>query len=302
MCLIIHRAPDVAFPHDILESVVQRNGDGFGLMTRDKSGKPLTIRAMADFDTIRSIVKDFDAHPHEIAYHWRMATSGPVDADHAHPFPVIDDKKRGLWLMHNGVLSAGTKEASDTAIYIRDILTPILERDPGLVDVPAFSRLVGSEIGQGNKFVLMDAGGTFRFINRSSGTSYKNCWLSNTYAWTNPANKRFSLYGDDYWHEYMSGGYGQHWPKNNPVNKTKGKPIAKPIAKKSKSTVVPIAKPKAKPIAKRDETPTRANLQYLTPTVTTAMLRQLSVTEIFQEVCDNPDGITDYLADVRWRA
>jgi hypothetical protein len=57
--------------------------------------------------------------------HWRLATSGPKDAEHAHPFPLSDVPGAPV-LFHNGVFSAlGTKEESDTAEMVRTLVRPI---------------------------------------------------------------------------------------------------------------------------------------------------------------------------------
>jgi len=65
--------------------------------------------------------------------HWRIATSGKVDAKRTHPFPVTDrcenmlqlKYKRKKTVFHNGVSGPGTDDHSDTMIGIRDWIFPL---------------------------------------------------------------------------------------------------------------------------------------------------------------------------------
>ena len=65
--------------------------------------------------------------------HWRIATSGLVDAARTHPFPLTErcenmtslKYKRKKIVFHNGVVGQGSKDFSDTMIAIRDWIIPL---------------------------------------------------------------------------------------------------------------------------------------------------------------------------------
>jgi len=65
--------------------------------------------------------------------HWRISTSGLVDAARTHPFPLTDrcenmttlKYKRKKIVFHNGVVGAGEGDFSDTMVAIRDWVDPL---------------------------------------------------------------------------------------------------------------------------------------------------------------------------------
>jgi hypothetical protein len=62
-----------------------------------------------------------------------------------------------------------------------------LKSNPDYAFTRGFADLVGAHIGASNKFVIMDARGRMAHVNKSAGVYYAGLWLSNTYAWTAPA-------------------------------------------------------------------------------------------------------------------
>src|SRR4030042_2306425 len=78
----------------------------------------------------------------ELFVHFRYGTSGGNTPDLTHPFPITQNLKtmRQLSctvhraLIHNGVLGKGESNASDTMVFIRDVLAPLrtLLQDEGV--------------------------------------------------------------------------------------------------------------------------------------------------------------------------
>lgn len=79
----------------------KQNPDGFSLFTKSQG----LIKAPTAED-VKTAVKEFGI------WHYRIASSGKVDKNNIHPFPVAKGK---AYLYHNGVLGAGKGEMSDTA-------------------------------------------------------------------------------------------------------------------------------------------------------------------------------------------
>ncbi|MCB7128025.1 MAG: hypothetical protein J3T61_00605 [Candidatus Brocadiales bacterium] len=105
-----------------------------------------------------------------IVYHFRLATHGATDAGNTHPFPLIEDIKKGRRtegiypraMVHNGIfLSTGaywSSDHSDTQVFIRDVLSDKnIAKNIGSHGVQA---LLHSYM-QGQKVVILDASGSW---------------------------------------------------------------------------------------------------------------------------------------------
>jgi hypothetical protein len=91
-----------------------------------------------------------------------------------------------LQLIHNGILHTDNLEdqsQTDTALYIKNYLRPMLLKNPEFFMTEAFKEIIGEHIGRGNRFVLLDAYGNRVTVNEDTGVQYNGAWLSNTYAW-----------------------------------------------------------------------------------------------------------------------
>lgn len=109
--------------------------------------------------------------------HFRIATSGTVDEDNCHPFPVHP----GMVMAHNGILEnipveRGSK-VNDTRIFINDILS-LLPED--FTQNTGIQRLLSGFIGD-SKLLFLDKNGNYNLINESLGhwdEAHEN-WFSN---------------------------------------------------------------------------------------------------------------------------
>jgi hypothetical protein len=211
MCLLTQQPSSVSFTDDFLTDVYNKNSDGLGVMYAE-GGKlhiykclPATSQDFIDFYRTYADKRD-------CIWHARMRTHGDTDMENCHPYRVTDD----IWLAHNGVLSMGNDAdhtKSDTWHFIKNVLTPALTADPGLMNDPHWIRFMGSIIGSSNKFGLLHADGSSCIINKKSGVEFCDSWLSNTYAWT-PSRFGFRTpQAQVQWQGGHYGGWDGSWEK-----------------------------------------------------------------------------------------
>lgn len=186
MCLIIIQRPGQSIPEDRLATIQKRNADGFGFMLAE-GGRLIADKVLTgSSDSAVASIRDwYEANlaGRACVMHWRYATSGPKDRDHAHPFAI----DAGLAVMHNGIVAGGSASESDTAQIVRCVLRPLLSGPEGrarLAD-PDVRTYLRSLVGNGS-FVFLDEMGVTTTVGGSSGVEHDGCWYSNTYAWDYP--------------------------------------------------------------------------------------------------------------------
>ena len=204
MCLLIQQPAGCTFSKVELRDFIERNPDGYGYARADH-GHMVWGKMVADAETI---IDNYYQHMagKEGMLHFRMATHGPTDRANAHPFLVTPE----IVLAHNGILSSGNPfraTESDTAHFVQYIVQPIALSNPDLLFTPEWGEMIGNLIGRSNKLTIQHADGRAVIINSEGGVLHKGAWMSNTYAWSNPANvSRIVDYDTD--ENYFSyGGY-----------------------------------------------------------------------------------------------
>jgi hypothetical protein len=199
MCLIIHSPKDHVPTKYIVESALEYNPDGVGIMYMN-DGKPFVSKSLNA--TIKSLTKKLEKLAQtEYAIHFRMKTHGKIDIHNTHPY----DLNGGRFLMHNGILPISNQDnpaKSDTWHFIHKILNPILER--GHIEWDK----VGKSIGSSNKFAVLDPHEGINIVNRDTGLNYEGAWYSNTYAWDAPASSRF---GSRDWGTHTAVNRDRYW-------------------------------------------------------------------------------------------
>jgi hypothetical protein len=182
MCLIIHHPAGHTVSRRDFADIVDRNPDGFGLMTAS-GGRLFTARTIGPLEEAYAMYSHYAAGRAAVL-HWRFATHGAVTLDNAHPFTLTQD----IAFVHNGMLSCGTPDAdaSDTAHMARVVLAPIARDNPDALFCPDTRAVLSPLIGTGNKLAVMDRLGRVSIFNRGSGVDYRGRWYSNTYAWDAP--------------------------------------------------------------------------------------------------------------------
>lgn len=161
MCVIIYKPAHVALPTDsILKTCWDHNPDGAGLAIMGNDSVTID-KGFMDLSSFMDFVKTTVKPEYAVVYHFRIATSGGINPQACHPFPVSNKVKdlRALHIntdrafIHNGVISQGSKDLSDTQLYIRDILSKYISK--GLPTDTRQKRIADDTIG--SRTVLMDA-------------------------------------------------------------------------------------------------------------------------------------------------
>lgn len=92
-----------------------------------REGKLQTIKDLKFeqfYEKLRSVLSIEDEKDINIAYHFRIGTSGKINKDNIHPFVT----RSGIGLMQNGILPEyGDKERCDTKHFVEDIIDKLPE-------------------------------------------------------------------------------------------------------------------------------------------------------------------------------
>lgn len=123
------------------EVAKKQNPDGFSLFTAEQG----LIKA-PNATQVKKAVEEFGI------WHYRIRSSGKVDKENIHPFPVAQGK---AYLYHNGILGAGTPEYSDTNCLARTLYDcPISTVESVLNAVSSGQRLLLVDANDPRKFRL----------------------------------------------------------------------------------------------------------------------------------------------------
>ena len=208
MCLIIHREKDADISIQFLENVRERNPHGWGILYKNREGQARVAKGLSMESFYKRYAK-FLEHNAECVIHFRYATKGKVNRSNAHPYKVLGGDNP-IYLMHNGTISiegAEKKgELSDTRIFIKDILKPMLQniKDPHkFIRSKHFEFMMESVAGDhSSRFVLFDYKGALFYGGWYKTT--KNVWVSNTYAYgvDNPTRKAKTNYNSSDYDDY----------------------------------------------------------------------------------------------------
>lgn len=192
MCIIVYAPSGVKIPDEsTLNNCFENNKDGCGFMYA--YNKKVVIRKgfmkfddfMDNFNNTKHLFcddKDITIVP--VVLHFRIATSGGISPDKCHPFPITDNIdllnhphvlcKYGV--AHNGIISKGKKDLSDTQEFIINVLSKLYSGNILMSDAVNYLLHMSS-----SKFIIMD----------------KNCNLSIAGTF----NKKNEIYYSNYSHE-----------------------------------------------------------------------------------------------------
>lgn len=228
MCLLIHRPRGAKTISDgWLDDFWSRNPDGFGAWWLDTGGEPRAEKTQSKARATE-IVRLIEGADREAGYHWRLATHGATDISNVHPYPVSRGNRLIGYLGHNGILSRCSEKAdnafnktarrgpSDTAIFIEEILEPVLASAgirPLYGKKSVAAKLLAAYMGGNNKALLLTQHGFLR-LGETEWTSWRGMKLSNTYAWSyssresedGPLSAVTPFYGSDF-----AAGTGNSW-------------------------------------------------------------------------------------------
>lgn len=139
MCVICYIPKEAKEPkkEDLL-AMWNKNSHGAGIMWRTENQVNFS-KGYMDFNNFYRdfliIKRDYNF---ECAVHFRIATSGGINKQMCHPFPITNSEtkikiERGssdVMIMHNGIISISPRKGlNDTCEYIIDELYPIYKKD-----------------------------------------------------------------------------------------------------------------------------------------------------------------------------
>lgn len=164
MCWILEIKDRMPRLQSWVDQALQYNKDGFGLMLHFPGIDAPRITKGMKTKQLFTALRSRPAGSHGWL-HVRFATHGETNSEMAHPFHILKD----IYLMHNGVIHVpgsvwGTE--SDTAIFVRQYIRPMLENVPDpnkAIRQEWFRRVVEQMIGSGNRIVMMDSIGSVLF-------------------------------------------------------------------------------------------------------------------------------------------
>ena len=226
MCVIVHKEPGVEIPTDeVLKKCFTTNSDGAGILIYRKDTDFVEIhKGYLKFDDFLENKNKLNIHIDDhVVFHFRITTSGGTCAENCHPFPISDKVKdlKALRintqraLVHNGIIGAGSKDLSDTQLFVKDIVSN------NLIMNNLDKEFVQKEIENfttGNKYVLIDAAKNLvvRIGYWSQDTETK-IWYSNRNHETYTARKStYNNYGTNskYYNNNYTG-YGDYYHNKN---------------------------------------------------------------------------------------
>ena len=186
MCLLILKPAGKRLPTP--EEIAQawtRNKDGGGFSFREGDGSLTLCKGIFCVDSMIASMATHLTPAMEAVIHLRYSTHKGDKVKNCHPHR-IGDGTLGV-CSHNGVIDiAHRKGESDTRAYVRQIIEPLMRDNGGLLS-PAMARVIGRDIGRGNKLVITPASGESIIINEDSGHWHEGLWWSNTSAFPTPA-------------------------------------------------------------------------------------------------------------------
>lgn len=220
MCIIVAKPKDVPFPDwNVLLKCFQSNYDGAGFAIA--RGNHVEIdKGYFKFDQFHEELMKKARQADSVLMHFRISTSGRVDAGCCHPYPVCSDYKQmkvtdqlvDMAIAHNGVLSCNPEFpwVNDTMTFVKSIcqspehLTKLLE-DPSMYDL--FEMAIS-----GSKLAVITPDGSIE-LHGSGWTKDKGVYYSNsTYKYS-----RYVGYGS------YAGGWGSYetWDQDDDDNDDK---------------------------------------------------------------------------------
>ena len=212
MCVIIYKPAGETVSKKNIEDAWKGNSDGFGLMYYDPEEDKVVSHKKLE-PTMEEIHEWFDKlKDTDAAFHMRITTHGDTIEQLCHPFRVLHRKKHGkdLFFMHNGIIGKAPKAPdklhSDTTMFNKTLLQPMLSNNPEFMEEETFNDLIEGYIGH-SKLLFLDSNGKFTFANRDkfSKLDGTDVLVSNT-RWQNKPKKAVATGYPNY--NYGGGYYG----------------------------------------------------------------------------------------------
>lgn len=164
MCVIVHKESGVTIPTDaVLEDCFTHNSHGAGMLIRREGADFLEIhKGFLTWKKFLEAKNKLEIQENDdVVFHFRITTSGGTCSENCHPFPISSKEEdlRALRinttkaLVHNGIIGTGTKELSDTQLFVRDVLAN--EDVAQNLEKKEVQEMI-TKFTTGNKYVLVD--------------------------------------------------------------------------------------------------------------------------------------------------
>jgi len=190
MCIAIYKPVGVAIPNKkILQTCFKNNPDGAGyLVIKDK--KVYGYKGFMNFKEFwDSFRKQNYTKKDELAFHFRIGTSGELTESFTHPFPITDKVQElkalsfitNKAVLHNGVIGVGTKQLSDTMLFIKDVLFNFSDLFDNKKVIKAIENMT-----VGNRLLIVDNGKVYKTGTwiKDKGVFYSNdTYKKEKYTW-----------------------------------------------------------------------------------------------------------------------
>lgn len=226
MCIALLKTPTGVLTKEELQNCFKRNPDmcGFTFVNTTSDGMKY-VDIWKGYTKFDDFWEDYEPiaslNDRNILVHFRIATSGGVNAHNCHPFRI----NPSLSLIHNGVLGCvkvpkGSKD-NDTRIFIDEYLKGLPNN---IYKNKMFRKILGDMIGH-NKFVLLDVEDNYYIINEDLGHWLNGCWRSNytyeapkvTTTTTKKTDDIYKEYEDYYDYYYYQGKFNNDNSNGNVI-------------------------------------------------------------------------------------
>lgn len=214
MCIIVAKLRGKDLPNEeILRNCFNNNSDGCGFMYEDKH-KVVINKGYMDFKKFyKDLVNTYntkDLKNKNLVMHFRIGTSGGMNAETTHPFPISKNNKdlqslkvkTDIGMVHNGVISEyayNKSKLSDTQHFIKEFVYPLYELNKHFLDNKLVINMLYKECN--SKLIFLDSNDNLYKVGEfeeKDGVLYSNSSY-NARTWTYDYNK--------YWRDYEEGGY-----------------------------------------------------------------------------------------------
>jgi len=153
---------------ETLQTCWNNNKDGAGYMFA-KNNQVMIKKGFLTFDAFyNSLIEDYEANNlknNNVVMHFRIGTSGGINKEKTHPFPVtnnVDELNKlkttcKVGVVHNGILSDYVYDAtqfSDTQNFIRDFIHPLIRLARFNLNNDYFKTITTKELKY-NKIILL---------------------------------------------------------------------------------------------------------------------------------------------------
>jgi len=209
MCIIVAKLRGSELPsEDVLRNCFNNNNDGCGFMYEEKH-KVVINKGYMDFAKFyKDLVNTYNKKElknKNLVMHFRIGTSGGMNAETTHPFPISRNNKdlqstkikTDIGMVHNGVISDYARKdskLSDTQHFIKEFVYPLYELNKHFLENKLVINMLYKECN--SKLIFLDSNDNLYKIGdfeEKDGVLYSNTSYQPR-TWTYDYNK--------YWEDY----------------------------------------------------------------------------------------------------